>query len=192
MSVLSMSETSEETAPGPRLNRDTLLFTDVTVSLDTRIGRTDANPVTSEQLHAMNLMFSSNGGDTLCLDGLLVLRQFTDRVLGEGATQSVLDELTTLHESDTPLLFADYEEEPSSKTYRVRALHKHPSIQTARNMAAMWTMQDHPLIAQTGGVLHPVVPKRGVHWAMCLRTCQLPWKGNNIELHTGDVYVRAA
>lgn len=188
MSLLTLMETS----PTARLNRDTLLFTDVTFSLETRIGRTDANPVTSEQLDAMNLMFSSNGGDAVCLDGLLVLRQFTDQVLGEGSTQAVLDELTTLHEPDAPLLFADYEEEPSSKTHRVRALHKTPSIQKARNMAAMWTMQDHPLIAQTGGVLHPVALDRKVHWAMCLRTCQLPWKNDNIELHAGDVYVRTA
>jgi hypothetical protein len=187
-----MSKKSEEKTQGARLNQDTLLFTNVTVSLETRIGRTDAKPVTSEQLHAMNQMFSSNGGATICLDGLLVLRQFTDRVLGEGATQAVLDELTNLHEPDSPLLFADYEEESNCKTHKVRALNKHPSIQKARNMAAMWTMQDHPLIAQTGDVVHPFVQERSVHWAMCLRTCQLPWKDDNVELTAGDVYVRAA
>lgn len=181
-----------ETSPSPRLNRDTLLFTDVTFSLETRIGRTDANPVTSEQIDAMNLMFSSKGGDAVCLDGLLVLRQFTDRVLGEGSTQAVLDEIAAIEARDTPLLFADYEEEPSSKTHRVHALHKHPAIQKVRNMAAMWTMQDHPLIAQTGPSVHSNLQCRKVHWAMCLRTCQLSWKDDNIELHAGDVYVKAA
>ena len=194
---MKMSETVTKTPQDPRLNWvnwDTLLFTNVAVSLETRIGRADVNHVTSEQLCAMNLMFTHNGGNTAELDGLLVMRQFTDRVMGDECTKDILNELATINECENPLhplFFADYEEDSSFRTHKVHALHKHPSVQRARNMAAMWTMQDHPLVAQTGGVLHTHLLGRGVHWHMCLRTCQLPWKGGSVVLHPGDVYVKA-
>ena len=186
MSVLSMSETS----PTARLGPDTLLFTDVTQCLQTRIGRSDASPVTSEQLDAMDLMFTSNGGKTVKLDGLLILRAFTDRVLGDGSTRDILEEITAIETLDAPVFLADYEEDSNDKTYKVHALHKHPAVQKARNMAAMWTMQDHPLVAQTGQVVHSNLQGRKVCWCMCLKTCQLQWKEDNVELYSGDVCVK--
>lgn len=181
-----------KTRSGARLNRDTLLFTDVTVSLETRIGRSDANPVTLTEMQNMCFMFRGNGGETVELDGLLVMRAFTDRVLGAGSTQAIVDEITAIEAGEAPLFFADYTEDSNSKTHQVLALRNHSAVQKARNMAAVWTMQDHPLVSQTGPAVHANVKHRKVYWCMCIATCQLPWKDDNIELHPGDVYVKAA
>ena len=179
-----------ETTVTARLGRDTLLFTDVTQSLETRIGRDDANAVALKELRGMSSMFRVNGGDTLEIDGLLVMRAFTDRVLGEGSTEAILNEIAGIEARDARVFFADYEENPSPKTHGVHALHKHPTVQKARNMASMWTMQDHPLVGQTGNAMHSNVPGRKVHWCMCLRTGQLQWMEDNVELYPGDVYVK--
>jgi hypothetical protein len=138
----------------------------------------------------MDLMFTSNGGETVKLEGLLVLRAFTDRVLGEGSTRAILEEITATEARDAPAFLADYEENRNEKTHAVHALHKHPAVQKARNMAAMWTMQDHPLVAQTGPAVHSNLHGRRVYWCMCLKTFQLQWKGDNIEMYSGDVYVK--
>ena len=84
------------------------------------------------------------------LEGLLVMRRFIQRVMGSDVVDSIIGELAAveaLEESGAPsdsLFFADYEEASNSKTHRVHCLLKNPTTQKARNMASIWTMQDHP------------------------------------------------
>ena len=179
-----------------RLGRDTLLFTDVTQSLETRIGRNDATSTTRQLVDAMRQQFGTNGGETVELEGLLVMRRFIQRVMGSDVVDSIIGELAAveaLEESGAPsdsLFFADYEEASNSKTHRVHCLLRNPTTQKARNMASIWTMQDHPLVAQTGGAKHAPLHGRKVYWCVCLNTCQLQWNDDNVELYRGDVYVK--
>ena len=151
--------------------------------------------MTQQLAAAMCSQFGSNGGETVELEGLLVMRDFTQRVMGECITNSIITEIATVEalgepEAPSSLFFADYEEASNSKTHQVHSLHRYPAIQKARNMASVWTMQDHPLIAQTGGAKHAHLHGRKVYWCVCLKTCQLQWNDDNVELYPGDVYVK--
>lgn len=176
---------------------ETLLFTNLALSKTTRIGRTDATVVTQQVLNAMNLQYTVNGGETLLENGQLVMRSFIQRILGPDAMDLLIQELpnqTNQTNPHTPLCFADYEENESELTYQVYALHSHPTVQRARNMAAMWCMQDHPLVGCTEpsqpSSSHQHVKGRKVYFCVCIRPCQLPFKDDNVELFPGDVHVK--
>ena len=188
---------------------ETLLFTNLALSKTTRIGRSDAAVVTQQVLNAMNLQYTVNGGETLVENGQLVMRNFIQRILGPGAMDLLIQELPNQTNQTnqtnqanqanqapphTPLFFADYEENESELTYRVYALHSHPTVQRARNMAAMWCMQDHPLVGCTEpsqpSSSHQHVKGRKVYFCVCIRPSQLPFKDDNVELFPGDVHVK--
>ena len=174
-----------------RLNLNTLLITDVIVSLNTRIGRDDAKHVSAKDLDNMEAMFASNGGEILRLENLLIMRDFTNRVMGQQTLESITEELNTNDTLGKTIVFADYEEKANEHTYDVHALRNYPSIQKARNIASMWTMQDHPLVVQVGSQTMTLVEGSKVSWSVCLSTSDLEYKNDIVKLHSGDVYVKS-
>lgn len=182
-----------------RLGPLSLLFTNILdIGVDF-VGRKDTTPISHSMLDAMRLQYEDVGGGLVAeveasfgdaKYAILVMKNFLDRIAGAGSLSSLQLELAAVSvgREDKPLLFADFEDH-SASTHSVFALHKHPTIQQARNMASVWTMQDHPLIGQTGPLIHEHVEGRCVHWHICLRECTLESHQGTVELEAGDVFV---
>jgi hypothetical protein len=187
-----------------RLGPTSLLFTNMVhigagSTAGSTVGRSDATPITLSTLDAMRLQYQEGGGGLVAevetsIGGtswsVLVMKNFLGRVVGDDATSSLQLELSSVAtgSEDKSLFFADFEEH-TAPTHTVCALHKHPALQQTRNIASMWTMQDHPLIGQVGPLVHDHVQGRCVHWYVCLRECTLESKQGVVELGEGDVYV---
>ena len=166
-----------------------MLITDVIVSLSTRIGRDDAKHVSVEDLNNMEVMFASNGGKTLRLATLLVMRDFMSRVMGDETLERIAEELRLNDSLEGTAVFADFEEKANERTHDVHALRNYPCIQRARNIASMWTMQDHPLVVQVGNQPMPLVENRKVGWSVCLNSFELKYENEVVNMYAGDVYV---
>jgi len=99
---------------------------------------------------------------------VLVMRGFTDHVLGEGVLAKMEHELESMKQNgltDSKALMrgvvknknarhnnvmADFEQAPDHANGKgtVVPFHKYEALRKMRNMAAMWMQQDHPLVAE--------------------------------------------
>ena len=173
-----------------RLNLETVLFTETATAKWSSTASVEATPVLRKDLSAMAHQFKWNGGKTVELDGLLIMKDFLGGVLGEDTLSLIRGEVNACLAEDPCAEHAAFAED-SSTDPRVHAFQKHPAIKRAHNMACVWTSQWHPLVAQTGPSTHEHVPDRKVYWCVCINSCTLTHGSEDVSLQPGDVYVKA-
>tara|TARA_B110000902_G_scaffold233107_1_gene276658 strand:+ start:134 stop:1069 length:936 start_codon:yes stop_codon:yes gene_type:complete len=158
-----------------------------------KLGQATSHPVTVKDLLAMKLQFEQGQTDgkaapgvaeifdlKAAMDGVdvgglevrgasvLVMRNFTDHVLGKGTLAQIESELESMKQdglTDSKALMrgqvknknarhnnviADFEQSPDIAKGRgtVVPFRKYDALLKMRNMAAMWMQQDHPLVAE--------------------------------------------
>lgn len=142
------------------------------------VGQSTSHPMTLDDLMGMKLQFEQGQRDGVRLEGVadlykykldaapetrydtyaLVMRGFVDKVLGEGTLARIESELQTMHEaglldkSETHFsnVIADFEQKADSAKGHATVVpfHKYEALRKMRNMASVWTMQDHPLVCE--------------------------------------------
>lgn len=162
-------------------------------NLGEAIGQITSRAVTLEDLVGMKLQFAEGERDGVRVNGIanlyrlkaatsvtyetyaLVMHGFVDKVLGEGTLARIesevqlmhqgglLDKKTTLHHSN---VIADFEQGCDSAKGRATVLpfYKCEDLRKMRNMASVWTMQDHPLVCKQDRYID-------------MSTCGTQWQG---------------
>ena len=173
-----------------RLNIETLLFTERSHVNCASAASREATPISRKDLTAMAHQFKWNGGKTVELDGLLIMKDFIDCVLGDGSISSIRGEVNACLADESHAEHATFAED-SSTNPRVHALKNYPAIERAHNMACVWTSQWHPLVAQTGPSTREHITDRKVYWCVCINSCTLTHGSEDVSLQPGDIYVKA-